>query len=141
MFKKPVSQNASKALRNTFVPNKPDPSSSTIQATPIRRTDYRRIDPSLAAPIQEPEPPKEQVLVGEELQNYLNAQKKKHFKNKEDAAEHLMEEYETTDPQVIELQSEIDEQIISSAALALSKLPIQKQRLVIDLINQLREDI
>lgn len=144
MFKKPSANDADFFKKNHLnkhsFPEKQE--ASPVNAIPIRRTDFRRIDPSLAPPITETLPtiPGEQiVLQGEELQEYIKKQKALQQKR----AEAILEASEThviTDPEALQINADMEEQIIASAASALAKLPSQKRQLVITLINELKEN-
>lgn len=148
MFKRPSAQDTDNFTRNRLLQKQSQTNNQNgpaIQAVPIKRTDFRRIDPSLAAPIVEKPLPttasSEVILQGKELQDYLEKQKKmRAAAQKAEALQKIVDNHETTDSQAQQVQELMQDQIVASAALALSRLPAQKRQLVVDLINQLREN-
>lgn len=143
MFRKP-----SKSDSTAFFRSKHQTDASTngeIHAVPIDRTEYRRFDPSLSMTFDEPKPEEAeqnevQILQGKELQAFLKRQKQRKTQDTETAFEALSDYRRSEDPDTAELQDELQDQIIASAAVALANLPAHKRRIVIDLINELRVD-
>ncbi|MGN0482066.1 MAG: hypothetical protein ACI4HI_00795 [Lachnospiraceae bacterium] len=146
MFKKPSSSDAGSVRHGVFPPNKKTDSSDTqasIHAVKINRADYRLLDPSLT-----PEPPEtpfpesgdtQQVLQGEELQAFLKQQKLRREKETPPVPDSLTDFRRSDDPETAKLQDALQDELISSAAVALASLPSRERRIVIDLINALKE--